>query len=73
MKKTYQIRSFWLSALFALLGLTIIVQVLRIQNSPEAAVFLQQGVLSAVAAIRFGIGQVLRAIEFYRQTPVRAI
>ena len=43
MKKTYQVRSLSLSILFALLGLTIIVQVLRIQNSAEAAVFLQQG------------------------------
>ena len=43
MKKSYQIRSLSLSILFAVLGITIIVQMIRIQNSPEAAVFLQQG------------------------------
>ena len=43
MKKSYQIRSLSLSALFAILGAAIIVQMIRIQNSPEAAVFLQQG------------------------------
>src|ERR1051325_6472912 len=43
MKKSYQVRSFSLSILFALLGATIIIQMIRIQNSPEAAVFLQQG------------------------------
>ena len=43
MKRIYQIRSLWLAGLFGILGLTILVQVLRIQNSPEAAVFLKQG------------------------------
>lgn len=43
MKRTYQVRSLWLSVLFGILALTVVVQVLRIQNSPEAAVFLQQG------------------------------
>jgi cell division protein FtsI/penicillin-binding protein 2 len=43
MKKLYQVRSLWLSILFMLLGVAIIVQMIRIQNSPEAAVFLQQG------------------------------
>src|SRR5689334_4856000 len=43
MKKSYQVRSFSLSILFAVLGVVIIVQIIRIQNSPEAAVFLQQG------------------------------
>lgn len=43
MKKSYQVRSLSLSVLFAVFGATIIVQIIRIQNSPEAAVFLQQG------------------------------
>ena len=42
MKKTYQVRSLWLSGLFALLGLTIVVQVLRIQ---------QQWAISFIAVI----------------------
>ncbi len=43
MKKLYQVRSFWLSILFAVLGAAIMVQMIRIQYSPEAAVFLKQG------------------------------
>lgn len=43
MKKTYQLRSLLLSTLFTVLGVIVIVQIIRIQNSPEAALFLQQG------------------------------
>ena len=43
MKKSYQVRSLSLAVLFAILGIVIVVQVVRIQNSPEAAVFLKQG------------------------------
>jgi len=43
MKRSYQVRSISLSVLFTILGIVIIVQILRIQNSPEATVFLQQG------------------------------
>ncbi len=43
MKNQYRIRSFSLSIIFVLLGAAIIVQMVRIQTSPEAAVFLQQG------------------------------
>ena len=43
MKKTYQVRSLSLSMLFAVLGSVIVFQIIRIQNSPEAALFLQQG------------------------------
>jgi cell division protein FtsI/penicillin-binding protein 2 len=43
MKKDYQARSYWLSILFAVMGIAIIVQMVRIQNSAEAAVFLKQG------------------------------
>lgn len=43
MKRVYEIRSRWLAVLLGVLGLTILVQMVRIQNSPEAAVFLKQG------------------------------
>lgn len=43
MKKSYQVRSLSLAILFGVLAVTIVVQVVRIQTSPEAAVFLQQG------------------------------
>lgn len=42
MKKTYQVRSRWLAVFFGILGMVIVIQVIRIQNSPEAAVFMQQ-------------------------------
>lgn len=43
MKRVYEVRSRWLAVLLGVLGLTILVQMVRIQNSPEAAVFLKQG------------------------------
>lgn len=43
MKRLYMVRSTWLAALFGVLGLAILVQMVRIQNSAEAAVFLKQG------------------------------
>ncbi len=43
MKEPFKARSLILSILFAVLGAAIIVQIIRIQNSPEAAVFLKQG------------------------------
>lgn len=43
MKRLYTVRSTWLAALFGVLGLAILVQMVRIQNSAEAAVFLKQG------------------------------
>ncbi len=43
MKKQYQFRAFSLGILFGVLGLAIIFQMIRIQVSPQAAAFLQQG------------------------------
>ena len=42
MKRQYQVRSLSLAIIFGIMAVTIIVQMLRIQASPEAAVFLQQ-------------------------------
>ncbi len=43
MKRQFQVRSTILASLFALLAVVIIFQMIRIQASPEAAVFLKQG------------------------------
>jgi cell division protein FtsI/penicillin-binding protein 2 len=43
MKRPFHIRALTLSILFSVLGAAIIVQIIRIQNSPEAGVFLKQG------------------------------
>ena len=43
MKKQYQNRAFALAILFILLAGAIILQMIRIQTSKEAAVFLKQG------------------------------
>lgn len=43
MKRLYTVRSTWLAGLFGVLAFAILVQMVRIQNSPEAAVFLKQG------------------------------
>jgi cell division protein FtsI/penicillin-binding protein 2 len=43
MKQVYQSRSFWLTIVFAFIGLSIIAQILRIQLSPQAASFRTQG------------------------------
>ena len=43
MRKQYTWRSFSLAILYALIGLSIIVHIVRIQNSPEAEVFRKQG------------------------------
>ena len=43
MKKQYQNRAFALAIIFFLLSAAIVIQMIRIQTSKEAAVFLQQG------------------------------
>ncbi len=42
MKRQYQIRSLSLAVIFSILAVLIVLQMLRIQASPEAATFLQQ-------------------------------
>ncbi len=42
MKSQYRLRSAILAGLFAFMGLAILVQMIRIQNSPQAAAFLDQ-------------------------------
>lgn len=43
MKRQYQLRVFSLSILFAVLGAVVILQMIRIKYSPQAAAFLKQG------------------------------
>jgi cell division protein FtsI/penicillin-binding protein 2 len=43
MQQQYRLRSMSLAIFFAILGAAILVQIVRIQNSPQAAAFLQQG------------------------------
>ncbi len=42
MKRQYQVRSLSLAILFAVLAALVVLQMVRIQASPEAAMFLQQ-------------------------------
>src|SRR5512147_681598 len=43
MRQQYAVRSFIIIAGFALVGLAVIVQIIRIQNSEQALLFLSQG------------------------------
>ncbi|MCZ2121905.1 MAG: hypothetical protein LC108_06555, partial [Anaerolineales bacterium] len=47
MRQQYAIRSLFLIFCFALAGLSILAQMIRIQNSEQASVFLSQGDLYA--------------------------